>query len=110
MPTLLSEEARDKGTYIVEATFKDENDDPVTPDTLIWSLTDGEGNVINNREDISETPGTVVSFVLAGDDLKYADGPDRSLIIEATYTSVDHGASRPLNDSAHFRISDIETI
>ena len=46
------------------------NDEAVTPNSFAWTLTDVEGNVINSKQDVSETPASETFVLLVGDDLK----------------------------------------
>jgi hypothetical protein len=110
MPTVLSTKAIDKSTYVVTATFTDEDDNAVAPQTLTWTLTDESGTVINSREDVDvSSPGTSEDFVLSGDDLAVADGSTRLLTIEATYNS-DAGSDLPIRDQVRFTIEDLTAV
>ena len=114
MPTTITTAAVEKSTYVVEAAFKDEDGTAITPDTLTWTLTDPEGNVRNNRENVSvSNPSSTQAIVLKGKDLKMKSQSnykeDRILTINATYTST-YGSGLPLKDSCRFPIYNLEAI
>jgi hypothetical protein len=107
MTTQLAVTAIEESTYIVTAAFVDEDGDAVTPQTVIWSLTDIEGTVINSLEDISETPATTVNIVLTGDDLGVvATGRMRVVTVEATYNST-YGTGLKLKGAATFAVENL---
>ena len=56
MPAVISTHARERGHYTVSITFYDEDNALVTPTNLLWTLTDMDGNVINNRDAVTVTP------------------------------------------------------
>jgi len=110
LPIKLTTKAVDKSTYIVNCAFKDENGDAVAPNTLKWTLTDGDGTVVNNRQDEEvSSPTSSEDIVLSGDDLKHSDGKWRVLTVKATYDS-DAGSDLPLNESAKFQIDDLISV
>jgi hypothetical protein len=114
MPTYLTTTAEEESTYLISAAFTDENDVAVVPDTITWTLTDADGNVINSREDVSvSSPAASVDIVLSGDDLGLQAGETgdvvRILTIEATYDS-DAGDDLPLKDKATFIIKNLEAV
>ena len=112
MPATLSTHATEEGTYVITITTKDENGDLVDPTTLMWTLTDLKGNVVNNREDVSiSSPSSSEDVVLSGDDLQITDalGRDRMFVVEGTYSS-DLGTGLPLKEWAYFSIDDSKAI
>ena len=97
-----------KSSFIVTVVFLDENGLAVIPLSATWSLTDGEGLVINSRTAVVITPlASSVAIVLSGNDLKYSDGNQRVLTVTATYNSI-YGVL-PLIDSLRFDIADTES-
>jgi hypothetical protein len=107
--------AVEKSTYIVTMNFKDENDDAVPPASGTWTLTDGDGNVINSREDVALSGlAAEMSVVLSGDDLALADGfsgnsESRIFTVEATYNS-DLGVGLPLRDQLEFPVYNLGAV
>jgi len=101
MPTTLTEHAEELSTYTVVAAFKDAAGSAVTPKSVVWTLTDMEGIVINSREDVSVTPATSVTIVLSGGDLAFKSNEigtvKRIVTVEAVYDS-DEGSDLPLNE------------
>ena len=63
--------AQEKGTLVITHAFTNEDENSVVPKTLFWALTDQNGVIINNRENVSITPATTVKIVLTGDDLAF---------------------------------------
>jgi hypothetical protein len=114
MSATLSVKATEKSTYIVTATFTDEDDNAVAPNTLTWTLADIDGTVINSREDVSvASPASSESIVLSGDDLQIVDSTnkteDRIFTINATYDS-SNGTNLPLKESVIFTISNLKSV
>ena len=107
MAVELSVHAKEQSTYVVTASFYDEDGNLVVPDTIKWTLSNLGGMIINSREDvIIAVPVSQVEIVLSGDDLAIfgsdiSSTPKRLITVEATYTSA-LGANLPLNGSATF--------
>jgi hypothetical protein len=106
MQIISSPNAKNGSTYIVLADFTDEVDVAVVPNTIQWSLTDINGTIINNRDDVSVTPASSISIVLEGDDILVTDGLERLITIEAVYNSATYGNDLPLVDQAKFTIDE----
>ena len=105
----LSAVARDRSTYVVTATFADEDDAAATPTAITWTLTTPEGTVVNSRSAVSVPPSSSVEIVLSGADLDYDTSNQRVLTIEATYDST-LGAGLPLKDEVWFSIINLVAI
>ncbi len=112
----IDEIAKEKGTIAFVVSFEDENGDAAAPDTLIWSLTDTDGNVINNLDqEVVSSPTASNTIVLSGDDLQILSSESsqtavvRKFIIEATYDS-DLGSDLPVNDVAVFILENLTKI
>jgi hypothetical protein len=112
MPTNISTYANEKGTYIITVNFYDEDDVAVTPNSLTWTLSDVDGNVINSREDVVvNTPSSTEEIVLTGEDLAIQEGETdeivlRKFTVEAAYDS-DAGSNLPLKDEATFGLNNL---
>jgi hypothetical protein len=105
--TNLSTKAADGGTYIITCAFTDEDGVAVAPDTMVWSLTDADGVIINNRDDKEvASPTASQDVVLSGNDLLFTDGRMRIFTVEATYTS-GAGVGLPLTGAARFFITNL---
>lgn len=79
---ILTLAAAENGTYAIDdIQFLDEDDNAVVPnaDTVTWCLTDNDGNVINNREDVALTSALSMTIVLSGDDLEVSGNPERTV-------------------------------
>ena len=98
--------AIEETTYIVTATFTDEDGGALTPASLNFTLTDPAGTIINEREDvIIENPSSTEDVVLSGDDL--AIGSDypcwRTVHFKGLYNS-SSGNDLPINSMVSFQI------
>ena len=114
MATNLTLRAAEKSTYIVNAAFVDEDNSPVTPKTMTWTLTDSDGSVINAREDVViSSLSTDVDIVLSGLDLALQSGESlqalRILTLEGTYDS-DAGTDLPLRAACKFTVEDLVAV
>jgi hypothetical protein len=101
--------AIERSTYVLRATFTDEDGDPAVPTEVKWSLEDPAGNTINSRALVAFT-GTLssaIDIVLSGDDLALADQYKefelRRLIVAAKYTST-LGTDLPLAGAVEFKV------
>lgn len=107
MPTILTVDAIDQSTIGITAAFLDDDDNPVTPNEAMWSLTDKFGNVINGRLDEAISPlSTSATIALTEDDLKYTDGPRRVFTVEYRYDS-DLGNDLLARDFCEFLITKV---
>jgi len=90
MINIIKPNANERSTYIVQISLTDEDELPVTPLTLVWTLRDAAGAVVNGRENVEvESPQSAVYITLSGDDLLidgYFSGR-RILSLEGTYNS-----------------------
>lgn len=102
------EEVADEGSsFYPTITFRDENDQAMTPDTLKWKLTDPAGNIINGRSEVTiSSPSSSVTIALGGADLEVLGDhmAARILTLWGTYTSTTHGAGRPFAFQVQFHI------
>ena len=108
MPTTLDTRAVEKGSFVITASFTDENGDAVVPKTVKWTLVDAETeDIVNSREQVSATPATSVDILLQGDDLAILHGQRkelRELIVEWTYDG-SLGNDIPQKDMARFYVT-----
>jgi hypothetical protein len=114
MPVSISTVADEKSTYIITCDFADELGAATVPDSIVWSLTDNDGTVINSLNQISETPAASVDVVLSGDDLQILTGESANIVIrrftvEWTYTS-DAGSNLPGKVEAYFPLENLTKI
>lgn len=111
MPTTITtKKAVEGSTFILTASFFDEDEVEVTPNAgMVWTLTNGRGVVVNNREDVDVVEDTSVDIVLQGDDLMIEDGRYRILTLEGTYNS-DLGSNLPLKDQVIFEIHNLQIV
>lgn len=92
----------EQSTKKVTMAFEDEDDASVVPDSITWSLYNEHGKIINLREDVNiVTPAASVDIAVYGNDLIYAEGTKRRLVVKATYDS-DLGSDLPLTGIAEW--------
>ena len=104
MAVQLSTTVNEESAFIVQCDFKDENSAGVTPNSIIWVLSDNFGNVINSRSAVTATVSTMVKIVLSGNDLVHSTKSDkRVILIKATYDST-NGTSLQMKEEGHFSI------
>lgn len=101
---LLQEVARERSTYVVRMTFRDARGELIAPDTLVWSLYDGAGEIVNNRDKVAVVgPASTVEIVLTGADLAM-DGLHRTemrmVLAHATYD-----AGKTIRETAEFYLA-----
>ncbi len=112
MPATLTTHAVEKSTYVITVALTDEDGAALTPDSLTWTLTDDQGNVINSRTAVSiAVPAASNDIVLSGADLAVdvAKGTKRKLTLEGVYDS-DYGNDLPLKEEVEFEIDDLIAI
>lgn len=108
----LTTKAEEGSTYVITATYYDEDDNAVTPDSVAWTLTDGDGTVVNSRENEAiAVPSTSNDIVLGADDLRCSSGRDetRVLILEYVYDS-SAGSNLTGTAQASFIVQKIQTV
>lgn len=107
MATTLTLHAMEEGTYMIVASFTDENNRATIPTELAWTLTNRDGSIVNARDEVVVTPASSVTIVLYGDDL--AGHGLKVFIIEGMYDS-DEGLNLPLKGVACFTTDDIKIL
>jgi len=113
-PEILETIAEEQGTYIINLSFLDEDDLPVTPTSIKWTLTTVGGEVVNSRSDVSiAIPASSVDVVLSGSDLQLLSHKEsfswRIFTVKAVYNS-SLGNGLPLNGAVKFRIRNLRLI
>jgi len=105
----------EESTAVFTVAFTDEDGNDVTPDSIAWSLTDDDGDVINSRDEVAiAAPAASVTITLSGDDLALQDGETgrtvkRHLIVEAVYDS-DTVTNSPLKEDGVFYIDNLTKV
>lgn len=117
----LTDVAKEEGTYIVIVDIDDEDDLDVTPNDMTWTLTSGDGTVINSRENIDfevnngsgagGTLGQDMEIVLHGNDLAVTDGEDllRVITVKGHYDSA-AGQDLEFNEKVKFFIENLAAV
>jgi hypothetical protein len=104
---ILDSTASNGSTFLIRVTFADESCNPVVPDSILWTLTDSDDEIVNLREDVEvTTPEASIVIVLQGDDIALSGtGREiRTLTVNAEYTSSTYGSGLPLVESASFYV------
>lgn len=98
----------ERSTVALVASFRDEANQLVTPTAITWSLTDGDGNVVNGRNAAAVAPASQVTVVLSGDDLAMSAGDDgrRQVVIRATYDGT-LGSDLPIVGVLEFTVRNV---
>jgi hypothetical protein len=113
MPVTSTVEALEQSTFgVTVSAFTDTEGTSVTPTAFTWTLTrKSTGEVVNSREDVSETPAASVRVVLSGDDLARFTGDDgmRLLTMRWTYDS-DDGNGMVGYEVLTFFVRDLEAV
>jgi len=107
--TILDTHAQEESTFVVTVAFEDEDGNAVAPTSANWTLTDEDGTVINNREDVAiSSPTSSEDIVLSGDDLAVTETGDavRVLTVEALYNSA-LGTGLPLKAEGRFVVDNL---
>ena len=107
MTTELWPVAEDDGTYTLHCEIKDPDGDEIPAadiSSILWTLTDNAGNVINGRSDVAPAIENPLEIVLGAADLDYSDGAERLITVTVVY---DLGT---LVDSASFTIEDPDAV
>ena len=108
--------ASDQSSYVVQIDFTDESDDPTTPTAATWSLTDGDGDIVNSRDTVTiSSLDSTVYVALSGDDLDYDESGGREenlrcFVVEGTYNSSLTAGTLPLKKAFKFMISDLPQV
>lgn len=115
MASILSTKAKEESTYIITATFTDEDGNSVAPTSLSWTLTNIDGTVMNSKSAVSVGTSSLassVNIVLSGEDLSMESSSStetRILTIEGTYNST-LGTGLPIKDNIKFKIEQLRSI
>ncbi len=102
--TTLNTKATNEGTYVITCSFTDADGTASTPTSLMWSLTNDTGIIINSRNDVNISPSSTVNIVLTDSDIDTNDGTGRIFTIEGTYNSSTYGNNLPVKGQAKFVI------
>lgn len=87
MATILTDQATERATYVIDVSFTNEAGVAVVPTAATWTLTDRAGTVINSRSAVSISPlASSVSIVLQGADLALPDMRKRARFVTIEYT------------------------
>jgi hypothetical protein len=103
--------APEKGTFVVTFSFTDSAQNPVTPISAKWTLTDRAGTIINGRSEVVISAlAPTVSITLSNLDLaSYGTDALRVITVEYVFTSTE-GSNLPMAGEALFSIADLRKI
>lgn len=104
------DDVMERSTRIVTVDLVDEDGNAVTPKSANFTLTDGNGALVNSRDAVPITPlASTLNVVLEGDDLVAGatlEERTRCVVIEGTYDS-SHGSDLPINSACKFLVIDL---
>jgi len=110
MPIKMDTNAREGNTYAINIRFYDENSLAFAPNSLYWTLHDGNNTVINSRENIGITSlQTSIDLVLTSadtlfqSDREHINTEKRFVTITGNYNS-DLGNNLTLTEQIRFDI------
>ena len=95
--TTLTDEVPERGTQILTVAFLDEDGAATTASTIVTSLTDGTGTVVNSHTADARTAGTTITTVYTADDHDLTTNKgdsERIYLVRWVYTS-DAGTALP---------------
>jgi hypothetical protein len=109
MPSIITDQkAVEGGTFALNFAFYDEASAAMTPNSLYWTLTDQQGNIVNSRDAVPITSlQTSIDIVLTGNDLAVPSGKEwfdeikLFLTLTGNYNS-DLGNNLQLHDVVEF--------
>jgi len=111
MPVSLDIRATERSTYVVEASFTDEDGAQVVPSSDVsWTLTDRSGSVNFGSGTVTAAP--TVNIVLSGDTLRFQESSMsaiRTLTVETTYDST-VGVGLPIKAAAEFVLENLGAV
>jgi len=110
MPVELTTDGTEESTYVVTASFTDEDDNSVIPNNINWWLYDSSRNIVNGRSNVPIIiPAASVNILLQGDDLAIIGTDNRRVMrIEYDYDSL-LGFGLPGKAEIEFDITNLET-
>jgi hypothetical protein len=88
MTVRLTVKADDDGAYTVRCTFLDGDDLVIAAariDSILWTMTDNDGSVVNGRSGVSGVVANPFDLVLGPADLDFSDGAERLITVTVTY-------------------------
>ena len=118
MPTFLDDpddRVIEESTALFSMTFTDEEDVTIQASditSLNWTLSDTEGNIINERSAVAiVSPTNPQEILLQGYDLiiSGSENEQRVLTIEGTYNST-NGSNLPIKDQVRFWIDNLVAV
>ena len=114
MPVTLTKHAKEKSTYVITASFTDEEGDSVVPVTIEWTLSTAKGTVVNSLSDVVvAVPASETEILLSGDDLQIlsdeVNQAVRLFTVNATYDSA-LGTDLPLRGSIRFIVDNLRMV
>ena len=113
-PEILRTIAEEEGTYIIDISFLDEDDLPVTPVSINWTLTTLDGVVVNDRNKVNiGVLASTVAVVLSGNDLQLLEHTTsfswRLLTVKASDNS-SLAPGLPLHGAVRFKVRNLRLV
>lgn len=95
------------GSLVVRANFLSEAGEKVVPVSASWSLYDGNGEIVNSREDIAIVPAEDMYIALHGNDILTGETREdnmRVLVTNGLYASSLTGENLPVCERISFTV------
>lgn len=67
--TNISVDVLEGGTLVISASFQDEQEASVVPNTLNYTLLDDYGQIVNSLDKVTVTPSSSIEVTLSGNNL-----------------------------------------
>ena len=109
MAATITTHAREENSYTIACQFSDEDGTTGTVETLAWTLTDMDGNIINGHDAVSVSPTATTENILIGPtatSIVVGQNNKRLFLVEWTYNS-DYGTGLSAKDQAIFVIDNL---
>lgn len=115
MPAKLAGKMVEKSSRGIKWTFKKSDGTSPTIQSMTYTLTNLDGDVINELKDVVVlSPTAETTIVLSGDDLQMEDQDNlvetRIMTIKATYDPEDGGADIPIKESVEFPLYNLKAV
>ncbi len=101
----------ERSAKTIAVAFYDESGSPITPTSATWTLTDGLGQLVNSRENVTiDSLSSSVNITPSGDDhiaRTTRDENMRCLVIKSIYTSSRTGLPTANNQGVKYLVVDL---
>ena len=108
MPDVVTTRVPSRSTIKIVGTYTDATGASVTPNNMVWQLSNLDGVTVNSRTGTTLTPGTSNTVLLDGDDTDWSYGQGRIMTWIGDYDG-DGDTGLALNKAVQFEIENISS-